>query len=412
MGLAAFAGFFTAFSMGANDVSNAMAPAVSAKAVTLRQAVVMAAVLNCLGAIFLGAEVANTIASGIIDSGRIADHRQLMVGMLAALLSSGLWVLVATFTGLPVSSTHSVVGGIIGMGVVIGGPGSVRWGVFAGIAAAWLISPVLGGVISHFVFTHIRKNILYSRSMLMAARRWAPIWLGLTLNIVILSFMYKTPLGKEMRFSGADGVLVALGIMLLVLMLSSLAWPFFFRRFIGGKKLEKASPTRQVEELFRHMQTGTACYVALSHGANDVANAVGPAAAIYLIASRQQMFSQVEIPLWLLLLGGLGIALGTLLMGRKVMATVGEKLTRLNNSRGFSVAFGAATTVLLASNLGLPISTTHASVGAVVGVGLARGFASVDFRTLSRIVLYWVLTVPIAGVSSVVIYLVLSRLFL
>lgn len=405
LGLAVFAGFLVAFSMGANDVANAMAPAVSSKAVTLRQAVVLAAVLNCLGAVFLGAEVANTVATGIVNVSSIEDTGQLALGMLAALLSAGLWVLIATMTGLPVSATHSVVGGIIGMGLVIGGPEAINWRPLTGIVAAWLISPFFGALLGYLVFMHIRSAILYSRAMLVAARRWAPFWLGLTLALVALSFMYKTPFGKGWHFTWVHGALVGVSIMLLALLLSKLAWPFISARLMGSERFK--AHVKQVEELFRHMQIGTACYVALSHGANDVANAIGPVAAIYLIAAQGQVLDKVQIPLWLLLLGGMGIGLGTLLMGKKVMGTVGEGITKINNSRGFSVAFGAATTVLLASNLGLPVSTTHASVGAIMGVGLARGFAAVDFRVLGRIFLYWVLTVPIAAISCVIVYLIL-----
>lgn len=404
------AGFLMAFSLGANDVANSMAAAVGSKAISIRQAVVIAAVLNCAGSIFLGSHVAATVATGIIDSSQIENHYLLMIGMLAALLSSGLWVLIATMTGLPVSSTHSIVGGIIGLGLAIGGPGAVEWGVLTGIFLAWLISPFFGAMIAYLVFVHIRKTILYSRDMLAAAKRWAPMWMGLTVILIVLSLIFKTPFGKKLEFNWIHGVIIAIAIMGLFISANKFIWPKFFAKPKKNASADR-TPPEQVEELFRRMQMGTACYVALSQGANDVANAIGPVAAIYIIAKHNQLLAAVDIPLWLLIMGGFGIALGIMALGHKVMGTVGERITEMNNSRGFSVAFGAATTVLLASNLGMPVSTTHASVGSVVGVGLARGFGAVDFRVLGKIVLYWVLTLPIAAFSCIIIFYILQWIF-
>ncbi|MDL2285474.1 inorganic phosphate transporter [Desulfovibrio sp. OttesenSCG-928-F07] len=406
--LAVVSGFLMAFSLGANDVANSMAAAVGSKAITVKQAVVIAAVLNCAGSIFLGSQVAATVATGIIDASKVPDHTLLMVGMLAALLSSGLWVLIATFTGLPVSSTHSIVGGIIGMGIVLGGPSVVEWKVLIGIFTAWVISPFFGALISYLVFVHIRRTILYSRSMLTAAKRWAPVWMGLTVVLIVLSVMFKTPFGKKMAFNWVHGIAAAIVIMVAFIVVSRLLWPKLTAKKEGAPERR---PKDQVEEMFRRMQMGTACYVALSQGANDVANAIGPVAAIYIIARNNMLLDKVEIPTWLLIMGGVGIAMGIMLLGHKVMGTVGEKITKMNNSRGFAVAFGSATTVLLASNLGMPVSTTHASVGSVVGVGLARGFGAVDFRILAKIVLYWVLTLPIAAFSCIIIYYILRALF-
>lgn len=404
LSLSTIAGFLMAFSLGGNDVANSMAPAVGSKAVTIRQAVVIAAVLNCLGSIFLGSQVASTIATGILDPSLVPDQHLLMLGMFAALLSSGLWVLVATLTGLPVSSTHSIVGSIIGLGLVIGGPSIVNWGVMLGILGAWLLSPFCGALIAYLVFIQIQRGILHQSDMLKSAIRWVPWWLSLTVILIVLSLIFKTPFGKSLGFGWPEGLLIC------AIITSSIVLPcriFLPRLFDFGAE----DGTPQVEEIFRKMQLGTSCYVALSQGANDVANAIGPVAAIYMIAKHGELISSVDVPVWLLIMGGAGIACGILLLGHKVMSTVGEKITKINNSRGFAVAFGAATTVLMASNLGMPVSTTHASVGAVVGVGLARGFGAVDFRVLGKIVMYWVLTVPIAGVSCAVIYFILRFLF-
>ena len=404
---AVLCGFLMAFSLGANDVANAMASAVGAKAITLRQAIYIAAALNFVGAVFLGSHVAATICRGIINPDVIPDQSVLMLGMFAALLSSGLWVLVATYTALPVSSTHSIVGGILGFGLVAGGPDVVHWWSMAGIVLSWIVSPFFGALIAYMVFVHIRKTILYKSDIIRAARFWAPVWVALTLVLVVLSFCYKTPYGKRMDLAGWQGVLIAVAVGGLTVF----CMRRMFNKIVGPCAAEK-KPRDQVDEVFRRMQVGTACYVALSQGANDVANAIGPVIAIYFIATQGSMAGALDVPVWLLVLGGLGIATGIACMGYKVMGTVGERITKMNNTRGFAVAFSSATTVLFASNMGLPVSTTHATVGSVVGVGLARGFHAVDFRVLGRILLFWVLTVPIAGFTSIVIFQLLRWAFL
>lgn len=407
LGASILGGFFMAFSLGANDVANAMASAVGAKAISIRQAIIIAAALNFIGAVFLGSQVATTICRGIINPEVIADQQVLMLGMFASLLSSALWVLIATITALPVSSTHSIVGSIIGFGLVAGGPDVVHWWMMTGIVLSWIVSPFFGALIAYMVFMHIRKTILYRKDIIKATWFWAPMWSALTVVMVALSFCYKTPYGKNLQLNGWTGFVIAL---------AAGAVTVFAIRALMPKMMKSASPDtthrEQVDEVFRNMQVGTACYVALSQGANDVANAIGPVIAIYFIATQGSMLGQMHVPVWLLILGGVGIATGIALMGHKVMGTVGERITKINNTRGFAVAFSSATTVLMASNLGLPVSTTHATVGSVVGVGLARGFHAVDFRVLGRIVLFWVLTVPIAAFSCIVIFQILRWTFL
>lgn len=396
-------GFLMAFSLGANDVANSMASAVGAKAITIKKAIIIASLLNFVGAVFLGSHVAATICKGIINPEAIGSQHLLMLGMFASLLSSGIWVLVATYTALPVSSTHSIVGSIMGFGLVAGGPDVVQWSKMSAIVASWIVSPFFGALISYLVFTHIRKTIIYSRQVVLALKRWTPLWGAFTVSLVVLSFCFKTPFGKSFDLNWVHGVV----IVLLIFGLFMTVGRIILNKFI----LPDAKPLQSIDDVFKNMQVGTACYVALSQGANDVANAVGPVIAIYYIATQGSMLGDLEMPIWLLVMGGLGIALGITLLGHKVMGTVGEKITKMNNSRGFSVAFSAATTVLMASNLGMPVSTTHASVGAVVGVGLARGFHAVDFRVLGKIFLYWVLTIPIAGFSSIVIFQILRWTF-
>jgi PiT family inorganic phosphate transporter len=396
------AGFLMAFNLGANDVANSMASAVGARAITVKQAVFIAGSLNFVGAVFLGSHVTATISKGIINPEVISDPKLVMIGMFAALLAAGIWVLVATLTSLPVSSTHSIVGAITGFGLVAGGPDVVNWLKMGGIVLSWVISPFFAAAIAYFIFTHIRRYILFQHHFIRQAKKWAPIWVAITLSMISLSFLYKTPAGKSLNLHW----LVSLGI---AGFLALLAWAAA-RVFVGKIVLDEEEGAEGVERVFRKMQVGTSCYVALSQGANDVANAIGPVAAIYLIAKEHVLLERAEVPWPMLVLGGFGIAVGIALLGHKVMATVGEKITTLTNTRGFAVDFGAASTVLIASNLGLPVSTTHAAVGGVVGVGLARGFSAVDFRVLLRIVAYWVATVPIAALTSIVIFVLLKWL--
>ena len=397
---AVIAGLLVAFSLGANDVANAMAPAVGAKAITIGQAVLIAAVLNCVGAVFMGSNVTSTICKGIVSPEAITSANILAVGMLAALLSTAAWVLVATFTELPVSSTHALIGGLLGFGLIAGGIDVVQWGNVAKIALSWIVSPLFGGLLAFMIFVHIRRYVLVRKDVLGAAIFWAPIWGSLTIALVVLSFLYKTPYGASLNIPAPIGILGTLAIMAV----STL----FFRRRLKKNLDYSIRPNKSVEDIFRRLQVGTACYLAISHGANDVSNAIGPVAAIYGI-SKGNLTGSGGIPLWILAMGGAGIALGTFCLGHKVMHTMGKRITKLTNTRGFAVAFGAATTVLLASNLGMPISTTHAAVGAIVGVGVARGFSAVDFRVLYKIGIYWVLTLPIAAITCIIIYEILRH---
>jgi PiT family inorganic phosphate transporter len=393
-------GFLMAFNLGANDVANSMASAVGAKAISVRQAVFIAGILNFAGAVFLGSHVTATVSKGIINPSQITDPKLIMIGMFSALLAAGIWVLIATLTALPVSSTHSIVGAIMGFGLVAGGPDVINWLKMGGVVLSWIISPFAAAAIAFLIFSHIRRTIFFSRRFIHQAKKWGPIWMGFTVSLVVLSFLYKTPVGKKL----AIPVWQALAITALV----SLAVWALGRTWVNRIVRDETEGAEGVERIFRKLQVGTSCYVALSQGANDVANAIGPVAAIYLIAREHQLLAMAKVPMPVLVLGGLGIATGIAVLGHKVMSTVGDKITRLTNTRGFAVDFGAASTVLAASNMGLPVSTTHAAVGAVVGVGLARGgFSAVDFGVLGRIVIYWLLTVPIAAFTSIIIFQIL-----
>ncbi len=400
--LAFMAGIYMAWNIGANDIANGMASPVAAKAITLRQAVIIGGTLDFIGAAFIGSHVTSTISRGILDSSRITDPNVVMVGLLSALLASAFWVFVATWKQLPVSTTHSIVGAMVGFGVAAGGLHAVRWAVILPIALSWMISPVFSGALTFLIFVFIRKRILRQPKVFLSALRWTPLFAGGTVLIVVLSFLTKTPLGKRLGIDFSLGCLIGL-VLAVVLGFAARNW---MARTIKNLEREGA------EQIFKRLQVFTACYVSLAHGANDVANAVGPVAGIYSIYRAGAILPEAEVPFYLLAGGGLFIALGVMTWGYKVIETIGHKITVLNNSRGFAVDFGTATSVLIASKIGLPVSTTHAAVGSVVGVGLAGGVAGVDFKVVGKITLYWIVTLPLAALPTVVIFKILSAIFL
>jgi len=390
-------GFYMSWNIGANDVANSMASAVGAKAITIRQAIFIAGILNCVGATFIGAQVTNTIRKGIVSTEVLADPHMALIGAFSALLAAALWVSFATWKSLPVSTTHSIVGAMIGFGIMAGGFAVINWGKLGAVVASWVISPIFSLLISWSMFKVIVKFILRRREALRWALRLSPIFIGLTVFVVVLSFLFKTPLGKTLSL----GTPVALAIAAIFGLLMGLLGQHLLIRFVPNDE-------SGTEEVFRKIQIGTSCYVALAQGANDVANAIGPLAVIYFLVKTGTVGAKVPVPIFLLLFGGIGIACGIGMAGHRVMDTIGNKITTLTNTRGFAVDFAAATTVLIASKMGLPVSTTHAAVGGVMGVGLARGIEAVNFRILYKIVLYWILTVPAAALTSMVVFKLLE----
>jgi inorganic phosphate transporter, PiT family len=391
-------GFYMAWNIGANDVANSMASAVGAKAITARQAVFISSLLIIIGATFIGSHVTDTIRKGIVASEVLNDPRMALIGAMSALLSAALWVSFATWKALPVSTTHSIVGAMIGFGIMAGGFQAIQWGKLTAVVMSWVISPLLSLTISFILFKLIVRLILSRANALMAALRLSPFFIGIACFVVVLSFLFKTPLGNRLAIGDIHAILLAL--------LIAAALGMTGRWLLAKYLVSKGEST--AEEIFRRIQIGTSCYMALALGANDVANAIGPLTAIYFLVNTGTLGDQVPVPMFLLLFGGLGIACGVWVAGARVMSTVGTKITTLTNTRGFSVDFAAATTVLLASKLGLPVSTTHAAVGGVMGVGLARGIEAVNFRIVLQIALFWVLTVPAAAVTSMFIYFFLA----
>jgi len=399
--LSVLAGAYMAWNIGANDCANAMASAVGAKVITLRQALVMATVLTFLGATLVGSHVSQTILKGIIDQGAIADAKMIWMGLLSALFSASLWVCLSTYKNLPVSTTHSIVGAMIGVGVVAGGPSVVHWGKVACIFSSWILSPILSGLAAFLIFKFIDRTILSHMDTARGAVTTSPFLVAATVFIMTLALFLETPLGDKLGFHGLQAAIIP-GIAAVI------AYLFCFG--ILTRKLRQGK-FEVAEQIFRYLQVMTSCYVSFGTGANDVANAMGPLAGIYCIYSTGAVAEQAAVPTALLAFGGAMICLGICTWGYRVIETMGSKITELTSVRGFTVEFSAATVILIASMMGLPVSTTHAAVGAFVGVGLARGLQGLlDLGTLARIMVYWTITVPIAAVTSAAIFVLLIAL--
>jgi PiT family inorganic phosphate transporter len=393
-------GFYMAWNIGANDVANAMASSVGAKAITIRQAIFLAGILNILGAVFVGSHVTDTIRKGIVSTEIMTDPHIALIGALSALLAASLWVSFATWKSLPVSTTHSIVGAMIGFGIMAGGFKVITWEKLWAVVLSWIISPFFSIVIAFIVFKIIVRLILSRKNSFAQALKWSPFFIGITFFVVVLSFLFKTPLGEKLALGAEAAVTVA--VLLSVLL------------GLGATILLKLLVTDResgAEAIFQRIQVGTACYVALAQGANDVANAIGPLAVIYFLVKIGNVGAKVPVPVFLLLFGGIGIACGIAMAGHRVMETMGKKITTLSNTRGFSVEFAAATTVLAASKMGLPVSTTHAAVGGVIGVGLARGMEAINFGIVYKIMVYWILTVPAAALTSMAIFKILQFIY-
>jgi PiT family inorganic phosphate transporter len=430
---------YMAWNIGANDVANAMGTSVGSGALTLRRAIIVAAVFEFCGAVFFGSHVTDTIRKGVLDFGDDGFSEELsqdlMYGFMAALLAAAIWLTVATKYGLPVSTTHSIVGGVVGMGLFIQ-PDSVNWGKVTEIVISWVASPLLGAILAYISFRIIKKYIFDHDKPLERTKSLAPILalptffvLGLALQFKGLKGFYKNldsagyiDKGKWLpcdpsKYSCntfnpfSDGAWIPLNSFLVALFIGIIASTILW--IVLKRYKFKEEGYEGVERVFIWLQIITACYVAFAHGANDVANAIGPMAAIYDIASSSTGIlspDKVDVPLWLLLLGGIGITVGVATWGYKVMDTIGNKITHITPSRGFAAEFGAATTVLIFSMpfLAVPISTTHTLVGAVVGVGLAGGAAAVDFRVFGKIAASWVASLPVAGLGSILFFILFA----
>ncbi|MEM7364969.1 MAG: inorganic phosphate transporter [Pseudomonadota bacterium] len=399
--LAVLFGIFMAWGVGANDVANAMGTSVGAKAITIKQAIIIAMIFEFAGAYLAGGEVTSTIRKGIIDPDALADTPELFVyGMLAALLAAGTWLLVATAFGWPVSTTHSIVGAIIGFACVGIGFDSVQWPKVAEIASSWVVSPIMAGTLSFLLYMSVKKFIFGAPDPYVAAKRYVPVYIFLVGYIVSMVTLVKglKHIGLEVTFQQA--LIYSLGTAMVIASIG----------IYGLSRIKRVTRSEQgdivnLERAFGVLMIFTACSMAFAHGSNDVANAIGPLAAINsVIESGGMVGTKSAIPGWVLLLGGTGIVLGLATYGYKVIRTIGTHITELTPSSGFAAELAAASTVVIASGYSLPVSTTHTLVGGVLGVGLARGIAALNLKVVGTIFASWLVTLPAGAILAIIFF--------
>lgn len=407
--LACLFGFFMAWGVGANDVANAMGTSVGSKAITVKQAIIIAAIFEFAGAFLAGGQVTATIRKGIIDASVVSGTPELLVyGMLASLLAAGIWLLVASHFGWPVSTTHSIVGAIVGFAAVGIGMDVVQWSKVGTIAMSWVVSPLLAGSIAFALFVSVQKLILSTEDPLANAKRYVPVYIFFVGFIIALVSIFKglKHVGLELSTAESYSVAVLVGIV------TSAIGIVMINRLKFDPEADRDFHFTNVEKIFAVLMMITACAMAFAHGSNDVANAIGPVAAVVSIVQNDGMVGQEStLPLWILALGGLGIVIGLMTYGKRVMLTIGTQITELTPSRGFAATLAAATTVVLASGTGLPISTTHTLVGAVLGVGLARGIAAINLNVVRTIFISWVVTLPAGAILSIIFFFIFKGIF-
>lgn len=406
--LAGALGLFMAWGIGANDVANAMGTAIGSKALTLKQAVIIAAIFEFSGAFLAGGQVTSTIRKGIIDSSVFANSPELLIfGMLASLTAAGIWLLIASRAGWPVSTTHTIVGAIVGFAVAALGMEAVHWGKVGNIVMSWIISPIMSGTLAFFLFRSVQKLILNTENPLANAKKYVPFYIFATGFMIALVTIFKGLKHIGLDFTPAQSygiaVLVGLGI--------TGCGMFYISRLNFDPADDKDFHFANVEKIFSVLMVVTACAIAFAHGSNDVANAVGPMAAVISIANEGMVSQKSAMPAWILLVGGIGIVFGLATYGKKVIATVGSNITELTPSRGFACLLAASTTVVVASSTGLPISTTHTLVGAVLGVGLARGIGALNLSVVGTIFMSWVITLPAGALLSIFFFFFFKGIF-
>lgn len=418
--LAAVLGLYMAWNIGANDVANSMADAVGSKAISIRNAVIAAGVCEFTGAVLVGAQVTDTVRKGIVDPVVLANlpgmtpHDAavvMVIGMSAALLSAAFWLNMSTLFGMPVSTTHSIVGAVAGFGLIAAGAHAVNWNKLTQIVASWFISPVIGGLLSFFIFIYIRRAILRQEKPSQAAIRHIPIIVFIMSSVVLLATIYKGlkhVIGNIAFLAGGRSFWLSIALSFVAAVVSH----FLVKRKLGNLGEKPLSlQLEAVERVFVPMVIISSCSVAFAHGANDVANSVGPLAAIVNILHTGVVDMKVPVPLWILTLGGVGIVIGLATYGYRVMMTVGTKITEITPSRGVAADIAASATVLACTRLSLPVSTTHTLVGAILGIGLARGLGGINRRIVGSIFGSWLFTVPAAAVMSIIFFLIGKVIF-
>ncbi len=407
--LACVFGLFMAWGVGANDVANAMGTSVGSKAVTIKQAIIIATIFEFAGAYLAGGEVSATIRKGILDMDMLSDSSELVVyGMLASLLSAGIWLVIASRAGWPVSTTHTIVGAIVGFAAVGIGVEAVKWGKVSTIVMSWVVSPLLAGTLSFALFKSVQHFIFDTDNPIKNAKRYVPVYIFLVGFIIALVTLYKglKHIGLNLGNAETFGISVLVGIVIM------LAGIYAINKLKLDPNADKEFHYTNVERIFGILMIVTACAMAFAHGSNDVANAVGPIAAVVSIVGNNGIIAaKSTMPSWILLLGAIGIVIGLLTYGHKVIATIGTGITQLTPSRGFAATLAAASTVVIASGTGLPISTTHTLVGAVLGVGLARGLGALNMNVVRTIFLSWIVTLPAGAILSIIFFFTLKGIF-
>ena len=408
--LAIVLGLYMTWGIGANDVANAMGTSVGSGAITIKQAIIIAAIFEFAGAFIAGGNVTKTIRKGIIDPTPILGNPEILVwGMLSALLAAALWLTVASWMGWPVSTTHSIIGAIVGFAMVGIGMDAVNWPKIGTIVISWVVSPMVGGTFSYLIMRSIQRFILDTDTPFRNAQRYAPLYIFFVGFLISLVTLFKGLKHLEIELNIPESFLIALLLGCIVAVIG--------RFLIVRLKMQEAESVHdqftQIERIFGVMMLFTACAMAFAHGSNDVANGIGPMAAVVsIVQSGGELAQDSALPLWILIVGGCGIILGLATLGYRVIQTIGTKITELVPTRGFSAELAAAATVVLASRTGIPVSTTHIAVGAVVGVGMARGIGALDLRVIGGIFMSWVITLPVGALLSVFFFFFFRGLFL
>lgn len=407
--VAAVFGFFMAYGVGANDVANAMGTSVGSKALTIKQAIFIAAIFEFAGAYLAGGSVTSTIRGGITDASFFVDTPELMAyGMIAALLAAASWLIVASYFGWPVSTTHSIVGAIIGFAAVGVGVDAVHWDKVGGIVGSWVVTPMLAGVLAYMFFMSAQKLIFDTDNPLANAKKYVPFYMGFAAFVMTLVTVQKGLKHVGLHLTTAEGYYISAAIAVIIGLIGKVV--------IGKLKFDPAADKKMqfsnVERIFGVLMITTACCMAFAHGSNDVANAIGPLAAVVsVVSSGGEIASKAQLAWWILPLGAIGIVVGLATLGARVIKTVGTAITHLTPSRGFAAELSAASTVVIASGAGLPISTTQTLVGAVLGVGLARGIAALNLGVVRNIFISWVITLPVGAGLAIVFFYILRAIF-
>jgi PiT family inorganic phosphate transporter len=408
LALAFVFGLYMTWGIGANDVGNAMGTSVGSGAITVKQAVIIAGIFEFAGAFLAGGTVAGTIKSGIIDPAVLASTPHLLIyGMLASLLASGIWLMVASGRGWPVSTTHTIVGALVGFGVAGIGMHAVKWGGLGEIVASWFISPVTGGIIALVLMLSVRKLVFETDDPFGNAKKWAPFYVFLVGYIVALVTISKGLKNFNLHFSTLEEQIGSIVIGVICAIIGSI----LVNKVKVDNKADKSFHYASVEKVFTPMMVFTAAAMSFAHGSNDVANGIGPIAAVLSLVDTGTLASKAPVPWWVLLVGGIAIVVGLATYGYKVMETIGSKITELTPSRGYCATLASSATVIVASGLGMPVSTTHIAVGAVMGVGLARGIGALDLRVLGNIVLSWFITLPVGAALAAIFFYILKAIF-